>query len=356
MRPRFLYLYTELADYFLACLKALVEEHQAEIHLVRWPINQEAPFQFTIPAGVVLYEKAAYSRAELIKIAQELKPNLIFCSGWMDKDYLAVVRSFHKRIPALVGLDNHWTGALKQQLACLLSPFTLHRLFTHAFVAGAPQALYARKLSFAPSHILQGYYAANVPVFYQQYLDNLAAKSAAYPKRFLYVGRYVPHKGLDVLWQAFTELQAEQPNDWELWCLGTGPLEKEAVKHPKIKHFGFVQPAQLVDFISQAGVFVLPSLFEPWGVVVHEFAAAGFPLICTDKVGAATAFLEDGHNGYIVKAGDINALKDALGRIIKMTDPELLEMGKKSTALALKNNPSVWASKLIELVQVRANR
>ncbi|MBF9253832.1 glycosyltransferase family 4 protein [Pontibacter sp. 172403-2] len=351
MQPKFLFLYTELAEYFLACVQALVTEYQAEVHLVRWPVNKEAPFQFTIPEGVCVYEKEDYTRPQLVALAQSINPDLLFCSGWLDKDYLAVVRSFQKRVPLLVGMDNHWFGSAKQQLARLLAPFTLQKLFTHAFVAGAPQKQYARKLGFREDSILEGYYAADVAMFQQAGAAANAAKHAAFPKRFLYVGRYVPQKGITELWQAFVQLQEEVPNDWELWCLGTGPLEPVATQHPRIRHFGFVQPKDITQFISQAGVFVLPSHFEPWGVVVHEFAAAGFPLLCSRQVGAATAFLQEGVNGFSFKAGDVTGIKDALKQVVLLPDTVLLEMGEQSISLAQQNTPAIWAAKLMALVK-----
>ena len=104
-----------------------------------------------------------------------------------------------------------------------------------------------------------------------------------FPKRFLYVGRYYDFKGVKTLWDAFIQLQVENPNDWELWCLGNGDLEP--LEHPKIKHLGFMQPEDLDKIISETGIFILPSLFEPWGVVVQEYAAAGYPLILSNQIG-----------------------------------------------------------------------
>ena len=65
-------------------------------------------------------------------------------------------------------------------------------------------------------------------------------KKINFPKRFLFVGRYIKRKGLLDLWESFVQLQEESPNDWELWCVGKGPLYKDRIIHPKIKHFGFV--------------------------------------------------------------------------------------------------------------------
>lgn len=350
MKPKILFLYTELAEYFLACVKALAAEHQAEVHIIRWPVNKEAPFKFEIPENINVYEKQDYTRELLVSLCQDIQPSLVFCSGWIDKDYLAVVRSFRKRIPVLVGMDNHWFGTAKQQIARLVAPFTLQRLFTHAFVAGLPQQKYARKLGFPENKIVSGYYAADVDLFRKAGKEVEALKEQNFPKRFIYVGRYIPQKGIDTMWEAFVQLQEEKPNEWELWCLGTGPLESSATKHPKIKHIGFVQPQEMRRYIQEAGVFVLPSYYEPWGVVVHEFAAAGFPLLCSREVGAATAFLENGVNGYTFEAGNIPALKQGMANLINLPGKALYQMGQKSVELALQNTPSKWAAKLMALV------
>lgn len=348
---KFLFLYTELAGYFLACVKALMQEYPVEVHIVRWPVNKEAPFQLTIPDGAKVYDKQQYNREQLMELSHCIAPDLVFCTGWLDKDYVAVAKSFKKQVPVLVGMDNHWFGTVKQRAARLLAHFTLHRIFTHAFVAGAPQHTYALKLGFKKEHILQGYYAADVNQFQKAYLESQPLKKIAFPNRFIYVGRYVKQKGVEDLWEAFVQLQQEMPNDWELWCLGTGPLEDVAVKHSQIKHLGFVQPQQMQRYISQAGVFVLPSHYEPWGVVVHEFAAAGFPLLCSSSVGAATAFLKDKVNGYLFKAGEVGELKKAMEAVILSSEADLLQMGEQSVVLALHHTPSKWAAKLMKLVR-----
>ena len=130
------------------------------------------------------------------------------------------------------------------------------------------------------------------------------------------------------LWQAFIELQSEDPNEWELWCLGIGDIE--AVEHPKIKHFGFVQPKDLSAITLQCGVFVLPSRFEPWGVVVHEFTAAGLPLLLSNVVGASSTFLIPGFNGHQFVANKPNSLAQYLSKIIATPDQELLDMARTS--------------------------
>lgn len=345
---KIVFLYTELAGYFLACVSALARRG-AEVHIVRWPVNKEAPFQFEFPPGAKVYERNDYSREGLIQLVESIGPSLIFSSGWMDKNYVAVCRKFKKRIPVIVGFDNQWKGTMKQRVAAMLSPFLIHRNFTHCMVPGELQVAFAEKLGFSKDKILTGYYSADFDLFYSQYVRNLPLKQKQFPHRFIYVGRYYSFKGITDLWEAFSELQNEAPNDWELWCLGIGDLEP--FDHPSIKHFGFVQPADMPEYIRETGVFVLPSRFEPWGVVVHEFAASGFPIVCTDEVGARVAFAGHGHNGYIYKAGDKETLKRYLRKLMASTDEELLAMGERSVEKAREITPAKWAASIMSVAE-----
>ncbi|MCC7050352.1 MAG: glycosyltransferase, partial [Bacteroidia bacterium] len=106
------------------------------------------------------------------------------------------------------------------------------------------------------------------------------------------------------------------------------------------------------NIMQQADVFILPSLIEPWGVVVHEFAAAGFPIICSDKVGAASAFLISEKNGFLFKADDINELKNVIKKMILMSDDEFSNMRTVSHQLAQNITPKKWADELFSIIKL----
>ena len=97
------------------------------------------------------------------------------------------------------------------------------------------------------------------------------------------------------------------------------------------------------ETLRNAGVFVLPSRFEPWGVVVHEMAAAGFPMILSDAVGAATQFLQSGSNGFLFRNEDANDLKEALRKVMQLSGAELIKMAEASHRLGLSHSPALWA-------------
>lgn len=347
-----LLLYTELAGYTLACLRALLQTDRVEVHLVRWPINKEAPFVFDFDSKLNIYERSDFAGDSLLKLAETIQPNCIICSGWIDKAYVKVARRWSKKIPVVLAMDNKWQGTLKQYFARLISPIKVLRNFNYAWVPGQAQYEYARRLGFKESSIRLGFYSADVSLFKKIYDANSIEKTKKLPHRFVYVGRYYEFKGIQDLWTAFIRLKSNIDCDWELWCAGTGDLVP--IQHDAIRHLGFIQPNQLKQLMLETSVFVMPSRVEPWGVVLHEFAAAGFPLISSDKVGASSRFVNDGFNGYIYPSANTEILYKKMLDIVRTPDKDLIEMGAKSVDLAQTITPDLWAKTLIEFTNLKS--
>jgi len=342
-RPKIVFLYSEIAGYFLACATELSKS--ADVLIVRWEVNKEAPFNFTFPKGIEVIVKTDYTSADLQTKVNNFKPDMVVCSGWMDKDYLKIVKTFKKRVKTVLTLDNHWTGDAKQQIASLISPFYLTNKFTHAWVPGKPQQKFAKKLGF--KNILTGFYCADVEHFnaiYQQQVPQ-------FKKQILYVGRYVKHKGIFEMWNAFIELQTESPNEWEMLCIGTGDEWDNRIEHPKIKHLGFIQPTDMKQYLHEKTVYILPSKFEPWGVTVQEFAVTSCPLILSKFVGASEQFLMDGENGYLINEVSVDALKNAMKKMMNQSSNELLKMSEKSHQLGVSYTPKMWANKILSILK-----
>jgi len=342
------FLYTELAEYTLACFKALVQKKDVELTVIHYPINPEAPFDFDFRGiGTFKCINEFKSDAELQHFIEAIQPDIIISSGWSNKWYVKICRHFSKKECATVlAMDNHWKDSLKQKVLALLSPFVLKKAFKKVWVPGKPQVEYARRLQFESKDISEGSYCCDTDKFSQYYNKYKDQKEAHFPKRLLCVARYVSWKGYKELWDAFIELQEEAPNEWELWCAGTGDMYDQRVIHPKIKHLGFVQKDQWDSIIKDTGVFVLASHEEPWGVAAQEFAAAGYPLLLSEKIGAASLFLNDS-NGYSFKANDKEDLKSKLRKIINADNNALNEMGANSYKAGLSHTPNDWSNTVI---------
>jgi glycosyltransferase involved in cell wall biosynthesis len=336
------FLYTELAGYIRSCMEALAQSG-VEVHVYAWPVNSEAPFEFE-DTTAVHYHSRPRTKEELLMQVQALSPGAIVCSGWLDPHYIYVCSHLRPHCRTVIALDNQWSFHWRVALSALRGRLLYRRIFHRAWVPGAPQAAFAERLGFKPMHILTGFYCADTSL-YKPFFGH--APQGHFPKRLVYTGRYVASKGVDLLWEAFARAA---PEGWELHCMGTGPLWDARKIHPAIHHHGFVQPQQMATFVSVGGVFVLPSLSEPWGVVVHEYAVSGYPLICSRAVGAASAFLEHGVNGICVRTGDVDALAGAIATMAASSNEAFWSMALQSNRMGLQLTQNDWVSTACELM------
>jgi glycosyltransferase involved in cell wall biosynthesis len=115
---------------------------------------------------------------------------------------------------------------------------------------------------------------------------------------------------------------ANIPNTY-LVFVGDGPersnLERTAAElgiSDRVRFLGFLNQSQLPSAYCAADLFVLPSLFEPFGLVVNEAMLCGLPLVLSDRVGARFDLLRAGETGYVYPAGDSDALASVLREIL----------------------------------------
>jgi glycosyltransferase involved in cell wall biosynthesis len=136
--------------------------------------------------------------------------------------------------------------------------------------------------------------------------------------RFLFVGRLIERKGLEVLLHAF-----ERFPGGELWIGGDGPLSEAATAaaaaDSRIRVLGHVSAKELPALYAAVDALIVPSLYEPWGLVVHEGLGNGLPVIASDQVAAADDLIEPAVNGYVVRAGSVEALAGAMGELAAWT-------------------------------------
>ena len=340
---RIVFLYSELAGYFLACAEALGQHPEvASVDIVHWPIHPEAPFQFESTPQYTLHPKEQHNRERLKQLLAQINPTALVCSGWMDSDYNALAKAHCKRIPVVLTLDNWWTGSLKQRLAALIAPWFIHRRFNRAWVPGEPQIPFAQKLGFSGNSLATGFYCADPKPFQAIYEKRKTTKPS---KKILYVGRYLDVKGVRELWSAFMELSDGFP-EWELHCIGTGELWESRAIHPKIINHGFKQPHELEPHLIDAACFVMPSKEEPWGVVLHEMAIAGLPVLATEQVGAGTEFLQSKKNGFVFQNDNlVNEMK----QMVQTSDAEREAMGEWGHELGSRRSPDTWVKTLLRL-------
>jgi glycosyltransferase involved in cell wall biosynthesis len=157
------------------------------------------------------------------------------------------------------------------------------------------------------------------------------------PFRLISVGRLLHWKGFVLGLEAFAKIKDRCP-DSEYWIVGSGPerkrlesLARELGVTTKVRFWGEIDRAQVLDKLSECDVLVHPSLHESGGWVCLEAMAAGRPVICLDLGGPGLNVTED--TGIKVKAStpDKTVADLAKGFLRLAQDPDLrVRMGKAS--------------------------
>ncbi|OLD79042.1 hypothetical protein AUF62_00760 [archaeon 13_1_20CM_52_20] len=177
-------------------------------------------------------------------------------------------------------------------------------------------------------------------------------------KTILYVGRIVREKGIFTLLDAFEKLR-KQGKDVSLVLVGEGPLKEDLAKevlrrklNDRVKLAGFVDEKKLVSLYNSSDAFVLPSHYEPFGMVTLEAMASRVPVVVSD-VGGLSEIVEDGITGVKVPAYDPSALAEGILRVLE--DRELSEQLKENAYRAVQERYrwDVIAEKTIEAYRTR---
>ncbi|MFN6379194.1 MAG: glycosyltransferase family 4 protein [Flavobacteriales bacterium] len=342
---RLLVLYRELAGYFVNSMNHLADECNFEIDIVAYPVKSDAPFRFEFSKNIHLHSRTNLSAADLMLLSKSKSYDLIFCGGWSDKDYLSVVKA-NGNVASLIGFDKQWLGTWRDVLGVIYLRLKVRSLFDFAFVPGREQAQFAKYMGFKENRIFTGAYTCESHRFAKIYQKR---KNKGLSHNLIYAGRYAPEKQVTLLWDVFNELSEEFPN-WKLHCIGTGSLSNQAPQHSQIFHHGFLQGVELDNIMIDGDVFILPSSYEPWGVVVNEFALAGYPLILSNRVGARTALLTP-QSGWEFDYRSKEDMKEKMRMAMQTSEHELRRMGEHAHQMSCMLDEKQYAASLLKMIE-----
>lgn len=341
---RILVLWSKPSGYLLSQLKSLYELG-IEVHLYVQNNDSEAPFKFQNEFSFLSsfrFIDQVNSRL-LLKLVNDVDANVLLICSWNNPAYLRVARHF--RGIRILFMDNQWRSTLKQLLGVCLRSIIIRPHFDGVLLPGARQEIFAKYLGFRRAQIATMGYSADVNRF-------LEVKPSPHNRTFLYVGRLVKEKGLDLLLNGYESYRSARKNPWELRIVGSGKLKEELIARriPGVYIEEFIQPALLPSEYARSSCFVLASVFEPWGLVLHEAAASGLPIISSDASGSADVFVEHGVNGFVFKSGKVQELTNAMVELHDMSNLRWEQMSRSSQTKAEFITPKTWATSLVNLV------
>ena len=262
----------------------------------------------------------------------QMKPQAcLLPSYWPKQSLAALLAAKCLGIRTVMMNETHAGTARATGLAARLKRRLL-RLFDAALVGGKPQKRYFASLGLPEEKIFAGYdavdndYFANEARAHRLNVSGLRTKYRLPDHFFLSLGRFVTKKNLETLLQAYRHyLNASSLSQTHLVMVGAGP-EEEKLKHlcrelglsvydksradstesharaqspvsaetAGVHFYGFRQIEENPIFYALGEAFVLPSLYEEWGLVVNEAMASGLPVVVSHAAGCAEDLLELG--------------------------------------------------------------
>lgn len=150
-------------------------------------------------------------------------------------------------------------------------------------------------------------------------------------KRVLFVGRFEEQKNIGELISIWQHIHPKFP-DWKLDLYGDGALWEKYKQESDALNINIElhkPTAQIMDVYRSSSVFVMTSLYEPFGLVIPEAMSCGLPVVSYDSPYGPASIISDGKDGYVIPMHDIQAFANRLCQL--MGDEELRkEMGKRA--------------------------
>jgi len=343
-----------------ACWRELCKHTDIDFNVLAWSTENfgDAPFDTSLVANIpcqLLSPRERESGARIAELVTAQRPDIVVLPGWAYPQYRRLVRNprlAHCRFAMF--MDTPWRGTWRQRLARFKVGKYIDRM-DRVILPGERSWQFARRLGVPERKIVRGLYGIDYASLRDCYVQR-QGQPGGWPRSFLFSGRYNFVKGIDCLLRAYSIYRERTADPWPLRCCGAGPLAELLTSMPGVEDLGFVQPKDQPAVFARHGVFVLPSRFDPWPLVIAEAAASGLPVVCTEACGSSVELVRGHFNGLTVPSDDTQALARGLGWMHANYD-RLPELGLRGQSLAGAYSAEIWAQRWAACFRelVRAN-
>ena len=328
-----LMVYIEPTPYLMGLIDRVKQRNDGETDVVflASDLSQDWGLQLQDRQGIeFLPQGATAARGRLKELIASGRYDAVHLAGWghpLLRAAMLIARRY--RVPSLVESDTprppdaSW---IKSAIKKMTYPW-LFRLPAMFLPGGTRQAQYIREYSVSDDRITIAQMTVDTAAISRHadqvddgQRDRIRQRLGLDPGAvvFLYVGRMEAHKGIRVALQAFEKLQSVH-SGVNLLLVGEGTIRQEieskTESNSQIVVAGRLSGTELLDSYAASDVFVLPSLFEPWGLVVNEALASGLGVIATDRVGCVDDLVEPDQTGLVVDADDVDMLSQAMQKL-----------------------------------------
>ena len=149
------------------------------------------------------------------------------------------------------------------------------------------------------------------------------------------IGSIIHRKGFDILLKALTKINKEV----QVFIVG-GKANEFFMSYMKkyginnVHFVGFKDQHQVREYLNASDLFVLPTRYDIWGLVVNEALAAGVPVVTSDRCVAGLELVRKDYNGYIFKTEDFEDLASCISLFAEKTVEERKDMSLNALKVA----------------------
>jgi len=338
------YLWAEITGYVYGVLEELTK-YTSTLDVVHWDVLEHNSSLYKNVGGdrICFHRRTQTSDEDIYEILSDRAPSIIVVSGWMDKGYIKACVRYKRSNPCVqivVGIDDQWIGSFRQHLGKFYYKLCYRQLFDYMWVAGNAQFAFARMFGYKQNEIIPYLYSGAFP--YQGEPTNIS-------RRFVYIGRLLKSKGVDLLIEAHKQLTVSERKKFPLYIVGNGELRQyvEAQREDCIVYQDWATPEQVSNILTAGGIGVMASRKEQWGVAIHEYTQHGLPVLLSDICGAANEVCLSGFNGYTFKSDSLDDLICKMRLFIGMSEESLMLMSRNSLQLSNQITPKKSAASLL---------
>lgn len=285
--------------------------------------------------------QAAEIHDKVLAALNEARPDLIFAPATPFPEGMAAVAYRQRTGTRTFVMDDAWEHTDRRGAVVSAVKRRLHSNIDGVFVPAESHAAYYRSLGFPQDKIIFGvdvvdndYFAKGADRARTEAMV-IEVNGSPVTDYFLFVGRFLPRKGLETLLAAYARYRASAGSKaWDLVMVGGGSyLDEIRLMGTGTEGIHFAGPQfgdDLCRFYGRAKVLIVPSESDPWGLVVNEGLASGLPVIVSSGCGAARTLVAEGGNGWCFPAGAAAALTEIMLRAGEASPEVLLQMGARS--------------------------
>ena len=234
---------------------------------------------------------------------------------------------------------------LSHRLYSLIGKYIFPVIFNEILVAGPKQAEFGRMLGFGTSQIRLGCYSARTSA---RYTNEILSDSVL---RFIFIGRFAPEKGILEFIDIMINYSWNRNITFDLY--GFGPLEEKIEmainsninENIELRIMGKLNPINIDETLKKYNFLVLPSKFEPWGVVVHEAIVNGVVPLVSCHVGSGELFVSKHSNGFVFK--DYEDLMTIFRRLDAITNEGFKSLSDRSILASAEITPEIVAQNFV---------